>query len=572
MEVKVENTIYTVMDLNCNIVEQIDHVVMYFRQQNYDRGLRKFYVIIGDIERLLTLYSGTIVELSAYTEEVNQNQLLGILPTVIEAQENRDYTLMADLLELQLRKYIIQLQAVVMYECNEIPSTYRLQRNMQAIQHSFQDLYSELNTKMEQTHVNADEYESEFTVSGFVTLKCNKDDKTFYMHSNNNPQAEAMTLASTWYSEEKNRYVVYGLGLGYHIKQLCECNQYIQVEVYEDSIDVIRLAAMYGDLAGWINKGQAQIHWDPNYTQFAKEIENADQSTEVVIYAPSLKMVRNRRIQAKMEEYFLHYNSVKNQRGIMLGNFRYNTTRYDESVDVLLPKWRGRDVYIIAAGPSLDSNYEELCNVGNNGIILATATVYRKLVKAGIRPDYFIVTDPNARIIGQLEGVEQETIPMLLLTTAFEGFSRICKGTKYLVCQKDFTCSEEFAKEHGYQLYNSGGSVMTAALDVAIQLQAKRIIFVGLDLAYPNNLVHAEGTSRRNLHEDRDLLETKDIYGKLVKTNKHLDMYRRWIEERIQETKEITFLDATEGGARVKGTVICKLSEIVNEYDNKKEN
>lgn len=566
-----DNNIFTVMDVNCNILERIDRVVLCFRQQNYDRGLRNFQFIINHIEHLLTLYEGTVLKLSAYTEELCQNQLLGILPMVIEAQEARDYTLLADLLELQLRPFVVLLQAVVMSEFNGVPSAYRLQRNMQALQAKSLDLYKELKDKMEPlTWVN-NEYESEFTASGFVTLKCKKDEKTFYMHSNNNPQAEAMILANTWYSEEKHRYIVYGLGLGYHIKQLCACNQYIEIDVYEDSIEVIRLAAMYGDLAEWISLSEVRIHWDPDYTQFAKQIEKVDQATEVVVFAPSLKMVRDKRVQAKMEEYFMHYHSIKNQKGIMMGNFRYNTTHYDESVDVLLPKWKGKDVYIIAAGPSLDANYEELRNVGSEAIILATATVYRKLVKAGIRPDYFIVTDANARIIGQLEGVEQEVISMLMLTTAYEGFARTCKGIKYLVCQKDFTCSEEFAKEHGYHLYNSGGSVMTTALDVAIQLQAKRIIFVGLDLAYPNNFVHAVGTSRRNLHEDSDLIEIKDIFGKSVKTNKHLDMYRRWIEERIKETKGITFLDATEGGAKVEGTTICKLSEVVDAYRNGKE-
>lgn len=566
-----DNNIFTVMDVNCNILERIDRVVLCFRQQNYDRGLRNFQFIINHIEHLLTLYEGTVLKLSAYTEELSQNQLLGILPMVIEAQEARDYTLLADLLELQLRPFVVQLQAVVMLEFNGVPSVYRLQRNMQALQAKSPDLYKELKDKMEPLTWVSNEYESEFTASGFVTLKCKKDEKTFYMHSNNNPQAEAMILANIWYSEEKHRYIVYGLGLGYHIKQLSACNQYIEIDVYEDSIEVIRLAAMYGDLAEWISLSEVRIHWDPDYTQFAKQIEKVDQATEVVVFAPSLKMVRDKRVQTKMEEYFMHYHSIKNQKGIMMGNFRYNTAHYDENVDVLLPKWKGKDVYIIAAGPSLDVNYEELRNVGSKGIILATATVYRKLVKAGIRPDYFIVTDANARIIGQLEGVEREEIPMLVLTTAYEGFARTCKGTKYLVCQKDFTCSEEFAKEHGYHLYNSGGSVMTTALDVAIQLQAKRIIFVGLDLAYSNNFVHAVGTSRRNLHEDSDLIGIKDIFGKPVKTNKHLDIYRRWIEERIKETKGITFLDATEGGAKVKGTTICKLSEVVDAYRNGKE-
>lgn len=566
-----DNNIFTVMDVNCNILERIDRVVFCFRQQNYDRGLRNFNFIIDHIEHLLILYQSTVIKLSAYTEELCQNQLLGMLPMVIEAQEARDYILLADLLELQLRPFILQLQSVVMVEFNGVPSAYRLQRNMHALQAKFTDLYREIKDKKEPLAGDNNEYESEFTASGFVTLKCNKDKKTFYMHSNNNPQAEAMILANTWYTEDKHRYVVYGLGLGYHVKQLCECNPYIQIDVYEDSIDVICLAAMYGDLAEWINHGEVRIHWDPDYTQFAKQIEKIDQATEVVIFAPSLKMVRNKRVQTRMEEYFLHYHSIKNQKGIMMGNFRYNSTHYDESVDVLLPKWQGKDVYIIAAGPSLDANYEELRNVGSDGIILATATVYRKLVKAGIRPDYFIVTDANARIIGQLEGVEQEVIPMLVLTTAYEGFARTYKGIKYLVCQKDFTCSEEFAKEHGYNLYNSGGSVTTTALDVAIQLQAKRIIFVGLDLAYPDNLVHAVGTSRRNLHEDNDLIVIKDIVGKPVKTNKHLDMYRRWIEERIKETNGITFLDATEGGAKVEGTTICKLSDVVDAYRNGKE-
>ena len=38
-------------------------------------------------------------------------------------------------------------------------------------------------------------------------------------------------------------------------------------------------------------------------------------------------------------------------------------------------------------------------------------------------------------------------------------------------------------------------------------------------------------------------------------------MYRKWIENRIENVTEIEFIDATEGGAKVKGMQIKKLSE-----------
>jgi hypothetical protein len=55
----------------------------------------------------------------------------------------------------------------------------------------------------------------------------------------------------------------------------------------------------------------------------------------------------------------------------------------------------------------------------------------------------------------------------------------------------------------------------------------------------------------------------EDIYGKLIYTSKSLDMYRQWIENRIKGIKDIEFIDATEGGARIKGMQIRKLSECI---------
>lgn len=42
----------------------------------------------------------------------------------------------------------------------------------------------------------------------------------FYFHSNVIPSKEALLLAAKWYRNDKFHYIVYGLGLGYHVIEL----------------------------------------------------------------------------------------------------------------------------------------------------------------------------------------------------------------------------------------------------------------------------------------------------------------------------------------------------------------
>lgn len=550
------------LKINASIIVNVDSSIVYLRQQNFDRGIRKFRLILDELEKLINIYDSVVLELSQYDLNYSKDNLLEILPNMLSAQQNRDYILLADLLELQLYPFILKVQEWIMAEVNYEPLMFNIDFNLECVRNTDMQLYNEIqkNTTINQSQESI--LECEYTTSGLFTAKCTMGKEEFYLHSNKNPHYEAMILAQSWYTEDKHKYIVYGIGLGYHISQLLECDKYIEIDVYEENLNILQLAMQYGEIGRCLTTGQVKIHYDPQYKKLAERLNRLDDNTEFVIHAPSLRLIEQQDIKARMEEYFLHYQSVKNQKGILRGNFRYNIEHYDACVDELLPEWRNKNVYIIAAGPSLDKNYHELKNVDKNDIILATGTVYSKLMAAGITPNYVIVIDGNERVIGQIRGLEKEKVPFLILSTAYKGFAKLYQGKKYIICQEGFALSEEFAKNKGYHLYQSGGSVTTTALDVAISLQAKKIIFVGLDLAYPNNLVHAEGTSRRKLVEDDNgLITVKDIHGKNIKTNKHLDLYRRWIEKRIEACKEVQFIDATEGGALIKGTTVMPLSD-----------
>ena len=80
-------------------------------------------------------------------------------------------------------------------------------------------------------------------------------------------------------------------------------------------------------------------------------------------------------------------------------------------------------------------------------------------------------------------------------------------------------------------------------------------------------MVHAESTSRRELSDTKGLRETIDMYGKKIFTNKSMDLYRKWIEDRIllatEEGYHCEFLDATEGGVRIQGMQPVRLSDYI---------
>ena len=138
-------------------------------------------------------------------------------------------------------------------------------------------------------------------------------------------------------------------------------------------------------------------------------------------------------------------------------------------------------------------------------------------------------------------------------------------GDTYLICQEGFQKSEEYAASRQYPVYGTGGSVTTTALEVCIRMRCRRIVFVGLDLAYTNMQNHASGTSYVRYNAKGNMI-VKDIYGCDIPTAKNLHLYQKWIERRIQkeDAAGIEFIDATQGGARIEGTEIEDLDKVIS--------
>lgn len=386
----------------------------------------------------------------------------------------------------------------------------------------------------------------------------------YYYHSNVNPEKEAVDFANYYYDICSDSYVIWGLGLGYHVREMFRLDTGISMQVFESDMDVIYHCLIAVDMSGVMTNGRLVLVYDPDFTRIISTLENIKEN--FIIHYPSLRHIENERIREQMEMFFIRDSGKRNTAVLFENNSRENFKNYDGYVDALRPAFEGKDVVIVAAGPSLDKNVELLKNKKSNMVILSVGTAFRKLIQLGIEIDYMIATDANPRTYGHIRGFEEQQVPMLYLSTTYKGYAMNYQGPKYLICQNGYDRAEELAQKNGWNLYETGGSVSTTALDVCISLGAKSIAFIGLDLAYTDNMAHASGTSSRVGVGMEDMQQVPAIGGGTVAASKLFMIYSRWIENRIKKA-DVTMpvYDATEGGAIVKGLRITTLEEYIGQ-------
>lgn len=551
---------------NRYLLNNIKKVTNHFHVQNFDKALRSTIIMI---EKLYNVFQGLdrCIDYFNTEEEViyDHDGMMSLLNLLLDAQESRNWVLLADLYELHVYPFLVQIQQKIILSEEYDYNTDDLIKTLDAIDLYDKNLSETLRESKDAIQLMEEGYLVEYTSTGSYTLGVVKEDCNYYFHSNHNLGYESYLLAESWYKNDKTNYVIYGLGFGYPMFELLNLDDSITIEVYESDLNIIKLACTFIPLYYFMESNRIKIIYDPKFYRLKNRLKKIGQEDEFLIFYPSLQTIKDMEYKKKLEDYFVQYSSIQNQHRNLIRNFNRNIKLEDPSVESLLQEWEGKDIYIVAAGPSLDKNYMELKNRPKSSVLLATGTVFHKLMKAGIRPDYVIVTDANNRIYKQVVGLEESGVPLIYLSTTFWKIPDQYKGKRFIVYQHDFSLAEERAKESGNHLYQTGGSVATTALELGIMLKCGRIIFIGLDLSFPDKLAHAEETSRREIANTSGMRQVEGIDGKILYTNQAMDLYRKWMEDRIDGIKGIEIIDATEGGALIKGMKIQKLTDIDKE-------
>ena len=390
---------------------------------------------------------------------------------------------------------------------------------------------------------------------GFLTIFDNSHSS--YFHSQTDPMVEAREQVLEFYDPKIRTYVLLGCGLGYLAYQLYSVSDgSVNIHLFIAEERMLTYGRQYGVL-DWIPSENIEISVGGDILSFLKCADRAD--NDFYIFRPEIFMWPKEAQRTISRLYANQCTSLAFRRQYEI-NFFHNMASGAKAINEADFEWSGKSekYIIVSGGPSVDDNVNWLKEQQGSIPILAVGTVFKKLLNAGIRPDMVIVMDPLSFTLEQLKGVENETVPLLISTTAYWKWASQYKGEKYLAPVLTGRC--ELANVYASNTQNGGwecgGTVTIMATRAALYFGATRIYLIGADFAYPNGYTHATGTNNRIKKDITKLFAVEDSFGGTVYTEEVMDMYRRRMEDLIEEENTVEFINLSRIGAKIKGCTI----------------
>lgn len=311
---------------------------------------------------------------------------------------------------------------------------------------------------------------------------------------------------------------------------------------------------------------QSHCHWTSVGSQITCHHTGYDKIFETS-YHEVLKIVQRQMNLAVVNRdtaaYFSHHyvqNSIRNLFYIANSNL---IMEYIEAFSKDLP------FIIVSAGPSLDKNIDLLKEAKNHSFILATDTSIKYLLQHEIIPDAMVTIDPK-KPASYISDDRVKNVPLFCSQESNNTILQFHTGKKIWFKGGGFLGNVLERQDKVFPPYNVGGSVATAAFMIAISFKAEHVILIGQDLAYAGDVTHAGGDVRKIRSEKHGVKTIEGIHGEKVKSRYDWLIYLSWFEESIKEIEKsdinMEVIDATEGGALIRGTKIMTLREALDQY------
>lgn len=426
------------------------------------------------------------------------------------------------------------------------------------------------------------DYIIEKSKDGYEILKIKKGNKWIYIGSKYNMKNEIDKFINE-FDEDKDKnsiFFVYGFASGVYIKELRKKFKKNKIIVYEPN----------QNLKEYINNKKWVIE-DRNLIILFCERDEIENYLSYYIQDYDLDNTKF----AYLHNYLIYMDDLK-QTLQSIKNFmttlriNRNTTmffskRWFETIIRNIPelvngtpinvyknKYKDKPAVIVSAGPSLEKNIDELKKIHNGMIIISGGRTLKPLIEKKINPHLLVVADPGEISYQLVEGyIENINIPLLF----YEGTNEkvVCKhkGDKIFYSTNKFIddiCEKEIMP------LSCGGSVSHSMVSAALVFGCNPIIFVGQDLAfngekrYSSITRNRDGSDPLNRNENDNYIMVEGINRKQVRTNGEFDYFRRSFEKIIKENPNTTFINSTEGGARIHGTKEMKLKDAILKYSS----
>ena len=396
-----------------------------------------------------------------------------------------------------------------------------------------------------------------------------------YVHSSRAPVREAERHVAALPFNEGAPVVCLGLGLGYATAAVRNADRDCVCIVAEPAEAATCLELH--DASWWVERGPERIFGDGAalvdwlrlraVERFETLLLAAFSDHEVIVTAGrALDRYRDRRA--------INRNTMRAFGNVWVRNLLRNNVlwRAERSLDALVGSAPGATALVVAAGPSLDVVLPRLGDIDRYAIVVAVDTALVSLRRYRIRADVVVVADPQYWNTRHLDAVSLHDAAALVVEPAVHPrVRRLWRGPVYASASL-FPLGTYLDRNAGRSTaLGAGGSVATAAWDLARLIGAGRIFTAGLDLGFPAQRTHARGSffEERAVRCGSRLRPAEHVMagyvyggapryvestgGGRVLSDARMAVYRAWFEEQHRRYPDVTTVVLDESGSKIEG-------------------
>ena len=410
----------------------------------------------------------------------------------------------------------------------------------------------------------------------------------FFLHSTVNPAKEAKEWLARVELTPYSAYFVLGFGLGYHVQALLEKlpeGSHIYVLEYSEKDSLLTTAAKVVANSAWMRDLRISYWAIGTVRNLAAALaldmgKRCLNKVTLCRYYPAMAVFGElyqqveKELVLKVEELFcLNFNNK-----ISLGNRRIHNAWLNvpyicnsPGITEFANRFAGMPAIVVSAGPSLNKNIDVLKKCMDRAVVIASGSTMGALFAQGITPSFLAVGDSDPLMYEVLAEVFDSGTVLL---TPYEVQHKVVSEYpgKRLFAVNEVTMTINSIKQllPDTDVLPQNISVATMALNFALYCGANPIIFVGQDLSFlpdPTAAQHANGVKAGEYSkEEWQKTFVPGYYGGEVPTVIQMGDVIQYLEGMVKSRPDISFINATEGGARISGTVQLKLSEVYDQF------
>lgn len=393
----------------------------------------------------------------------------------------------------------------------------------------------------------------------------------------------------------QNKYLLYpvlyfyGFGSGVLYKCLLNNPNLKHIVVFEDDLELLYSVFSVLDFSNELKERKIIIlnseisNQDLEYLLYIKPFYNFLRIYDMHIHNEYYEKFENnilklnKKISEILKIIILHQgNDIKDSlQGLV--QYIYNLPNMIKNPPLknlwLMRNKKVKSAIIVSTGPSLSKQLPLLKQYQDKFSIFCVDSAYSILAKNNIKPDFVLMSE-RTKVTSELlkqnyENID-ENIVFILLSLVHPLTIKYLENTdrKFLLIPYP-TIFFNKLNLFDFGKSPSGGTVAYNALQLACDFNHENIIFIGQDLAYgedgsshPKDYIYGAG------YESNMTKELSTAYGGYgeVFTHSTWNTFRFTIQNYIANKKGFKFYNATEGGARIEGTIEKPFKECCEEF------